>query len=108
MIDFTNTDFTFISREGEYYSEGTTVILESDCSSWKDDTKIKSGWGFFRGYTTEYSKDVTLPQLDGDSSSFEEFDIYYKTHLISELTYGELKNLILSEERQVRLEELES
>jgi len=108
MIDFTNTDFTFISREGQYYSEGCPVLLGTDCSSWKDNAQLKSGWGFFLGFTTEYSKDVTLPRLDGDSSSFEEFDIYYKTHLISELTYGELKNLILSEERQVRLEELES
>jgi hypothetical protein len=108
MIDFTSEDFTFISKEDQYYSEGTAVILESDCSTWKPQHILKDGWGFFRGYTTEYDKGVTLPQLDGDSSNFEEFDIYYKDHLVSDLTYQELQNLILSIKREDKIENIAS
>jgi len=108
MIDFTSEHFTFISKEDEYYSSGTAVIIESDCSSWKPQHKIKDGWGFFRGYTTEYDKDMTLPQLDGDTSSFEEFDIWYKDHLVSDLTYEELENLVVSTVREDKIKNVTS
>lgn len=106
MIDFTSKDFTFISKEDQYYTEGTIVILESDCSSWKPHTIIKDGWGLFRGYTTEYDKDMTLPQLDGDTSSFEEFDIYYKDQIITDLTYTELQSLIVAQQREDKIEKI--
>lgn len=108
MIDFTSEDFTFISKEDQYYTEGTIVILESDCSTWKPQHILKDGWGFFRGYTTEYDKGMNLPQLDGDSSNFEEFDIYYKDQIVSDLTYDDLEALIISKSRQDKIESLEN
>ena len=108
MIDFTSEDFTFISREDQYYTEGTIVILESDCSTWKSHTVVKDGWGLFRGYTTEYTTGMTLPLIDGDTSSFDEFDIYYKDQIVSDLTYDDLEALIISKSRQDKIESLEN
>jgi hypothetical protein len=106
MIDFTSEDFTFISREDEYYTAGTAVIIESDCSSWKPHTIIKDGWGLFRGYTTEYTTGMTLPVIDGDTSTFEEFDIYYKDQIITDLTYSELQSLIVAKQREDKIEKI--
>jgi hypothetical protein len=106
MIDFTSEEFTFISKEDQYYTEGTVVILESDYSTWKPHTVVKDGWGFFRGYTTEYTTGMTLPLIDGDTSSFEEFDIYYKDQIVTDLTYEQLESLIVSLNRDTRIENI--
>jgi hypothetical protein len=42
----------------------------------------------YRGYVGE------LPRMDGDSASFDEFDIYYGEILINDMTYGNLMSMI--------------
>jgi len=107
-IDFTNSNFIFISKPNQYYIEGHPVQIDSDCTDWKEYYLIKSGWGFFSGLTMVSYKgyDGELPRMDGDTSAFEEFDITYKGILVSEMTYGELEKLILADNRDEKINSL--
>jgi hypothetical protein len=49
---------------------------------------------------------MTLPVIDGDTSSFEEFDIYYKDQIITDLTYSELQSLIVAKQREDKIEKI--
>jgi len=114
-IDFTSHDFRFISRDesgDEYWVPGTEVTCSSDCSKWTENKiddltkcKISDGWGFFKGLTNVSYRGYRgkLPRLDEDSSSFGEFDIYYKEDKIDHLTIEELINLIKSESRNIKI-----
>jgi hypothetical protein len=95
-IDFSIEDFIFISKPDQYYIEGHPVQCESDCSEWKNIKLIDDGWGFFNGLTMVSYKGYNgeLPRMDGDSASFNEFDIYYKGILVNEMTYEGLYNMI--------------
>jgi hypothetical protein len=42
----------------------------------------------YRGYDGE------LPRMDGDTASFNEFDIYYKGTLVNDMTFEGLYNMI--------------
>jgi hypothetical protein len=95
-IDFSSEYFIFISKPDQYYIEGHPVQCESDCSEWKNIKLIDDGWGFFNGLTMVSYKGYNgeLPRMDGDSASFNEFDIYYKGILVNEMTYEGLYNMI--------------
>lgn len=107
-IDFTSPEFLFTSKPDQYYIEGHPVQCDSDCTEWKEDKLIQDGWGFFNGLTMVSYRgyDGELPRMDGDTSSFEEFDITYKGILINEMTYRELQNLILSDSRDMKIDSL--
>ena len=104
-IDFSSEDFIFISKPDQYYIEGHPVQCESDCSEWKNIKLIEDGWGFFNGLTMVSYKGYVgeLPRMDGDSASFDEFDIYYGETLINDMTYGNLMSMI---NREIKLETL--
>jgi len=95
-IDFSSEDFIFISKPDQYYIEGHPVQCESDCSEWKNIKLIDDGWGFFNGLTMVSYKGYNgeLPRMDGDSASFNEFNIYYKGIIVNEMTYEGLYNMI--------------
>ena len=107
-VDFTSNDFIFMAKPEQYYIEGHPVQIDSDCTDWKEYYLIKSGWGFFSGLTMVSYKgyEGELPRMDGDSSAFEEFDITYKGTLINEMTFGELKNLVLAHSRDIKIDSL--
>ena len=107
-IDFTTPDFMFISKPDQYYIEGQPVEIDSDCTDWKAERLIKDGWGFFNGLTMVPYKgyEGELPRMDGDTSSFEEFDITYKGILVNEMTYGELEKIILADNRDIKINSL--
>jgi hypothetical protein len=104
-IDFKSKDFKFVSKLDEYFVEGTSVECEDDFTEWKDDKIISTGWGLFRGLTnvTYQGYNGELPRIDGDTSSFEEFNIYWKDQRVDHLTYGQLKSVVQSETRDVTL-----
>jgi hypothetical protein len=95
-IDFSSQDFLFISKPEKYYIEGHPTHCESDYSAWKNNKIIESGWGFFNGLTmvSDDGYKGELPRLDGDTASFNEFNIYYKGTLVNEMTYEGLYNMI--------------
>jgi hypothetical protein len=117
-IDFTSQDFRFISRDesgDEYWVPGNEVNCSSDCSIWTENDfddlskcKISDGWGFFKGLTNVSYRGYSgnLPRLDEDSSSFDEFDIYYKEWKIDHLTIEELINIIKSESRNTKIDNI--
>lgn len=107
-IDF-KKDFKFIAKPDEYYLELTEVTIEGDYSEWQPNAFIYDGWGFFRGLTMVSYRgyDDELPRLDGDTASFSEFYIYYKGELLSEETkYEDLFNIIKSEKRGSKIDEI--
>lgn len=95
-VDFTSDDFIFMAKPDQYYIEGHPVQCEGDYTSWKPDKIIESGWGMFGGLTMVSYRGYTgeLPRMDGDTASFEEFNIYYKGTLVNQLTYEGLYNMI--------------
>ena len=105
MIDFTSKDFKFIAKPDEYYVSGSEVTCEGDYTEWKDGKLVSDGWGLFRGPTMVSYNGYRgeLPRIDGDTSNFGGFIIYYRNTRIDHLTLGELKSLILSENRNVKL-----
>jgi hypothetical protein len=107
-IDFTSSDFLFVSKPDQYYIEGHPVQCDSDCTEWKEDKLIEDGWGFFNGLTMVSYRgyDGELPRMDGDTSAYEEFNITYKGILINEMTYRELQNLILADSRDMKIDSL--
>jgi hypothetical protein len=107
-IDLTTSEFLFMPKPDEYYLEGHPVQLDSDCTDWKEDRLIQSGWGFFNGLTMVSYKgyEGELPRMDGDTASYEEFYITYKGILVNEMTYRELQNLILADSRDVKIDSL--
>jgi len=64
--------------------------------------------GVFKGLTNVSYRGYRgkLPRLDEDSSSFDEFDIYYKEWKINHLTIEELINLIKSESRNIKIDDI--
>jgi hypothetical protein len=107
-IDF-KKDFKFIAKPDEYYLELTEVVIEGDYTEWQPNAFIYDGWGFFRGLTMVSYRgyDGELPRMDGDTASFSEFYIYYKDEILSEETkYVDLLNLIKSEERDSKIDEI--
>ena len=98
-IDFTSKDFKFVSKPDEYFVSGTQVECEDDYSSWRDGDNLDIGFGMFSGLTMVPYKGYTgeLPRMDGDTSSFGEFEIYWKDKRVDHMTYGELKSFIKSE-----------
>ncbi len=104
-IDFTSKDFKFVSKPDQYFVEGTSVECEDDFTEWKDDKIISTGWGLFRGLTNVTYQEFNgeLPRIDGDTSSFEEFNIYWKDQRVDHLTYVQLKSVVQSETRDVIL-----
>lgn len=97
-IDFTTKDFTFIAKTGEgaWYFIGETKLI-GDCTDWTETTRLKDAWGMFQGKTNMSYIGYTgeLPRDDVDSASFEEFDIYYKGHLLDEnQTYSQIISII--------------
>ena len=107
-IDFSNENFVFMSKPDEYYIEGHPVQCDSDCTEWKEGKLIEDGWGFFNGLTMVSYRgyDGELPRMDGDTASFNEFDIYYKGIIVNEMTFGELKNLVLAYSRDIKIDSL--
>jgi hypothetical protein len=112
MIDFTNKDFKFIGKkppidnpEDTYWVPDSVVICESDYTDWKPEIQIKNGWGFFRGLTMVSYRGYKgeLPREDGDTSTFYEFDIYYKDILINEITIRDLELIIIAEDREEKI-----
>ena len=105
MINFTDSNFKFISRPHQYFIEGSQVQLELDCSKWNPKMIIEDGWGLFNGLTMVTYDGYTgkLPLEKGDSCTFVEFDVFYKDLLVNEFTYESLKNLI---ERDVQLNKI--
>ena len=103
-IDFTSSNFKFISKPNKYYMEGI-VDCESDFSEWIPTYRIKNGWGMFRGLTMVTYKGYTgeLPRKDGDTCSFKEFNIYYKDIRINDMTYEDLYTYIISRNREDKL-----
>lgn len=95
-IDFSSEDFMFMPKPDEYYIEGHPTQCESDCSEWSTNKPIESGWGFFNGLTMVSYKGYNgeLPRMDGDTASFDEFNIYYRGTLVNEMTYEGLYNMI--------------
>jgi hypothetical protein len=107
-IDF-KKDFKFIAKPDEYYLELTEVVIEGDYTEWQPNAFIYDGWGFFRGLTMVSYRgyDGELPRMDGDTASFSEFYIYYKDEILSEETkYVDLLNLIKSEERDSKINQI--
>lgn len=112
-IDFT-TDFVFIANDEDgYYVKGHPVELESDYTEWSDETDLCDGYGFFIGLAI-VSRDKP-PTRKGDTdyqkllllASFSEFDIYYKDILLPvDMTYSELKTLILQNSRNDKLNQI--
>ena len=107
-IDFTSSDFLFISKPDQYYIEGHPVQCDLDGTEWKEDKLIEDGWGFFNGLTMVSYRGYNgeLPRMDGDTSSFNEFNITYKGTLINEMTFGELKKLVLAYSRDIKIDSL--
>ena len=95
-IDFSNEDFMFMPKPDEYYIEGHPVKCDGDHTDWKSNKQIDDGWGFFIGLTMVSYKGYNgeLPRMDGDTASFDEFNIYYKGTLVNEMTYEGLYNMI--------------
>jgi len=89
-------EFIFLPKPDQYYLEGHPVECETDCTDWKEDKLINDGWGFFNGLTMVSYKgyEGELPRMDGDSASFDEFDIYYGEILINDMTWGSLMTMI--------------
>lgn len=107
-INFSSEDFVFMAKPDEYYIEGHPTQCESDCSEWSSNKLIESGWGFFNGLTmVSYNGyNGELPRMDGDTASFDEFNIYYKGTLVNEMTYEELQNLIISDNRDMKIDSI--
>jgi len=106
-IDFTSQDFRFI------YKDHIEVTCSSDYSIWTENDfddlskfKISDGWGFFKVSRTYQVYGGTLNRLDEYSSSFSEFDIYYKEWKIDNLTIEELINIIRSESRNTKIDNI--
>jgi hypothetical protein len=104
-IDFTQNEFQFISKAEEYFVEGSLVQCIGDYTEWKDDKKISDGWGMFSGKTmvTYNGYAGELPRMDEDTSSFGEFDIYWKNIQINEMIYMEFIKIIQSQIRDEKL-----
>lgn len=99
-IEFKN-GFKFIAKKNTWFVG--EVTLDTDCTDWNDSMVIEKGWGIFEGWTYESYKGYNgdLPRQDGESCSFNEFDIYYDDKLIEDFTtYGELKAIV----RESRIE----
>lgn len=116
-IDFTSPDFRFVAKDeggDEYWVAGEEVKCTSDCSKWTEggdnilNESISNGWGFFGGLTNVSYRGYNgpLPRLDEDSSSFNEFDIYWKGSKIDHLTILDLINMIKLEDRNNSLEKI--
>ena len=107
-IDFSSEDFVFMPKPDEYYIEGHPVQCDGDYTDWKDNKPIDDGWGFFNGLTMVSYKGYNgeLPRMDGDTASFDEFNIYYKGTLVNEMTYEELQNLIISDNRDMKIDSI--
>jgi hypothetical protein len=82
----------FISKPDEYYVEGKEVKLENAYGDNKQNRHVEDNYGFFVGLTNaSYNGYVgELPRTDGDTASFDEFDIYYKDKLVNKITYKQL------------------
>jgi hypothetical protein len=110
MIDFTSKDFRFISKEDEdpYWVPGTIVNCEVVYEDYLPNKEVKNFWGMFNGLTmvTYKGYDGELPREDSDTSGFDEFDIYYKDTLISDMTCIELELLIKSYERDNKIDKI--
>jgi len=61
--------------------------------------------GFFNGLTMVSYRGYNgeLPRFDGDTTSFNEFNIYYKGILVNEMTYEGLYNMI---NRDIQLDKI--
>jgi hypothetical protein len=112
MIDFTSKDFRFVSKEDEdpYWVPGTVVVCEDIYDIGYPDLEIESCWGFFRGLTMVSYESYTgeLPRVDGDTSGFDEFDVYYKDVLIEnmKMTYMELDQFMKSIDRNDKINKI--
>lgn len=82
----------FVSKADEWFIEGTICKCEYDFGSPKETDKIIDNWGLFYGLTNEtYSGYIgELPREDGETCSFEEFNIYLGEEQINDWTYAEL------------------
>jgi hypothetical protein len=107
-VDFTNGDFEFVSKPGEWFEEGSKVQCEGDFTSWRDFMKVCDGWGLFRGMTMERYEGYTgeLPRIDGETSQFSDFQIFYKGEDVSQMNYGELRSLVTQDKRDEKIEDL--
>ena len=110
MVDFTSKDFRFISKEDEdpYWVPGTIVNCEAVYEDYLPNKEVKNFWGMFNGLTmVSYAGyKGELPREDGDTSGFDEFDIYYKDTLINDMTCIELELLIKSYERDQKIDNI--
>src|ERR1035437_200266 len=86
----------FISRADEWFVEGTVANCEFDFGEPKENDIIENNCGMFNGMTNEgYIGFVgELPRPDGETCTFDEFDIYLGDDKINEWTYEELKEKI--------------
>jgi hypothetical protein len=95
-VDFTSNDFIFMAKPEQYYIEGHPVQCDGDYTEWKPNKIVESGWGMFNGLTMVSYRGYSgeLPRMDGDTASFDEFNIYYKGTLVNKMTYEGLYNMI--------------
>lgn len=89
----------FISKEGEWFVEGTEAELEDKCiyAEYKPGDKFNNGFSLFNGYTHEVYKgyDGPLPRPDGEICAFSEFFIFDEFgNEISEFTLDEYKEFL--------------
>ena len=112
MIDFTSKDFRFVSKKDEdpYWVPGKVVVCEDIYDIGNPDLEIESCWGFFNGLTMVSYKGYNgeLPREDGDTSSFSEFNIYYKDVLIEnmKMTCMELEQFMKSIDRNNQINKI--
>lgn len=88
----------FISRPDEWFVEGTVAECEFDYGEPKETDKVENNCGLFHGLTNEtyIGFEGELPREDGETCSFEEFDIYLGDEKINDWTYLELKEKLKS------------
>jgi len=86
----------FISREDQWYVEGTEANCKFDYGEPRLNDIVENNVGIFQGMTMEkYTGfDGELPRPDEEGCPFEEFDIYLGEEVVNLLTYRELIKLI--------------
>jgi len=93
MVEIDWSKIKFISRQDEWFVEGSECKYECDYGQPKETDKVENNCGIFHGMTNETFNGYTgeLPREDEEGCPFEEFDIYLGDEKINDWTYKELK-----------------
>lgn len=94
----------FISRQDEWFVEGTEAKCLFDYGEPKSTDIVENNCGMFDGYTNETYKGFVgeLPRPDEESCPFDEFDIYLEDELINQITYAELYKRIFTIQNKIK------